>query len=186
MEEQRSTDGAQASLPAEDGGTESAAPPMRSETAALPHCRQDADAPGTFAAFTSGGLWRYSADCLVLGVTGGFVLFAWRALAESPAAGLSAGIAYAVACAWLALNFSALALLLLAITARKKASRWFIFALACAKLPASYLLLFWLYTGGVFAPVYLTAGVASLPAVLVWRGLADARAGRDKRERKVN
>ncbi len=142
-------------------------------------------APSPFAAFTSGGLWRYSVDCLLLGLAGGVVIACWRALAGSLAGGLSAGLAYAVACAWLALNFSALALLLLALTAPRRVSRWFIFALACAKLPLSYLLLFWLFTGSALAPVYLMAGIASLPVVLVCRGIADARAGRDKPERKV-
>lgn len=197
-EEKHHKAGAQASLPADNGGQGRAALredagrgcPPETGSARVPAGEQrlpeTAALPSAFAAFTSGGLWRYSADCLWLGLAGGVILGAWLALAQSPAAGLGAGLAYAVACAWLALNFSALALLLLAITAPKRPSRWFIFALACAKLPISYLLLFWLFTGSSLAPVYLVAGIASLPVVLVCRGIADARVGRDKPERKVN
>jgi hypothetical protein len=132
-----------------------------------------------FAPFTS-GLWLYARDCLLLGLAGGLGLGVGVSGAQGASVGLLAGLAFFVACAWLALNFSALALLLLAITATERPSRWFIFALACAKLPLSYLLLFWLFTGGAFAPGYLVAGIACLPAVLVFRGVAGARERRDK------
>jgi hypothetical protein len=135
--------------------------------------------PPAFAPFTS-GLWLYSRDCLLLGLAGGLGLGVVAGAVQGASAGLLAGLAFGLACAWWALNFSALALLLLATTATERPNRWFIFALACAKLPLSYLLLFWLFTGGVFEPVYLAAGIASLPAVLVVRGLASARERQDK------
>lgn len=135
--------------------------------------------PPAFAPFT-GGLWLYARDCLLLGLAGGTGFGVGLGLAQGASIGLSAGASYCAACAWLAFNFSALALLLLAISAPERPSRWFIFALACAKLPASYLLLFWLFTGGVFMPVYLVAGMVSLPVVLVVRGMASARNWQDK------
>jgi hypothetical protein len=81
------------------------------------------------------------------------------------------GFSVAAACLWLALNFSALAWLLAAATSPKRASRLFLFTLACAKIPASYFILYWLYRMEYLEPVGLTIGLSSLPVVILFRGL---------------
>jgi len=78
-------------------------------------------------------------------------------------------------CAWAVLNFTLLALLLVSLSSRKKANRLFTFVLACAKIPASYYLLYWLYRAEYLEPVSLTAGITLLPVVLLFRGLLYAR-----------
>jgi hypothetical protein len=125
----------------------------------------------TLAAFRL-QLWQVPRDCLALGFTG--------AVATGVFAGIAQASAFLIACGWLALNFTALALLLLAVSGEKRPGRLFILFLACVKLPASYLLLFWLYACGVFPVIWLTAGICSLPVVLVIRGIYWARAGQDK------
>ncbi len=111
---------------------------------------------------------RIVLDFAVLAFGGGIL--------TAPFFGAGIAFSFCAACLWLGLNFAALAWLLSAIAGPLKASRWFIFAVACAKIPLSYLILFWLYRLDYMDPVGLTAGLAMLPAVLVFRGLAGWRA----------
>lgn len=78
-------------------------------------------------------------------------------------------------CAWAVLNFVLLAWLVVSLSAPKRVNRLFTFMLACAKIPASYYLLYWLYRAEYLEPVSLTAGIALLPVVLLFRGLQFAR-----------
>ena len=73
-----------------------------------------------------------------------------------------------------------LAWLLGAATGPTRAPRWFVFALACAKIPASYLILFWLFGLDYLDPMGLATGLAMLPAVLLFRGLAVWRESESK------
>ena len=102
-------------------------------------------------------------DFIVLGVAGGVlgsVLF-----------GMGIGFSFLAACLWLALNFTALAWLLGAAVSGERHPRWFILALVCAKIPASYLILYWLYRAEYLEPLGLSAGLAALPVVLLFRAL---------------
>ncbi len=78
-------------------------------------------------------------------------------------------------CIWASLNFYLLALLVVSLAARNRGNRLFIFVLACAKIPASYYLLYWLFRTEYLEPVGLTAGITLLPVVLLFRGLLQAR-----------
>lgn len=91
--------------------------------------------------------------------------------------GSGTGFSFAAACLWLALNFCLLAWLLGAIATRGRSPRLFIAAVACAKIPLSYLILYWLFRLDYMEPVGLSAGLASLPAVLLFRGLLLRGAG---------
>lgn len=102
-------------------------------------------------------------DFVVLGAAGGAI--------ASVIFGLGYGFSFLAACLWLALNFTALAWLLGALASSERPSRLFILALACAKIPASYLILFWLYRAEYLEPLGLSAGLAVLPVVLLFRGL---------------
>ena len=102
-------------------------------------------------------------DFAVVAAGGGVVL--------SPFLGLGFGFSFAVACLWLALNFSALAWGIGALTSGQRVSRLFIFAVVCAKIPVSYLILFWMYRADYLEPVGLTVGLSTLPVVLFVRGL---------------
>ena len=95
--------------------------------------------------------------------------------------GLGFGFAFCAANLWLGLNFALLAWLLGAATGPQPAPRWFVFALACAKIPVSYLILFWLFGLDYLDPMGLATGLAMLPAVLVFRGLANWRETESKR-----
>lgn len=94
-------------------------------------------------------------------------------LALYPGEGL--GFSVAAGGVWAALNFFLLALLVVSISGQNRPSRLFIFMLACAKIPASYYLLYWLYRAEYLEPVGLTAGITLLPVVLLFRGLILAR-----------
>jgi hypothetical protein len=111
---------------------------------------------------------RIVLDFAVLAFSGGIL--------SLPFFGQGIAFSFCAGCLWLGLNFAALAWLLSAVAGPLKASRWFIFAVACAKIPLSYLILFWLYRLDYLEPVGLTAGLAMLPAVLIFRGLAEWRA----------
>ena len=102
-------------------------------------------------------------DLVFLGLGGGIIV---GILAEEPA-----GFSLAAACLWLALNFAALSWLICALVTPQRVSRLFIFGLACAKIPASYLILYWLCRAEYLAPVWLAVGFASLPVVLLYRGI---------------
>lgn len=95
--------------------------------------------------------------------------------------GMGFGFSFCAANLWLGLNFAALAWLLGAATGPQHAPRWFVFALACAKIPVSYLILFWLFGLDYLAPMGLATGLAMLPAVLVFRGLSGWRETESKR-----
>jgi hypothetical protein len=97
--------------------------------------------------------------------------------------GSGIGFSFAAASLWLALNFCLLAWLLGAIATRGRTSRLFIAAVACAKIPLSYLILYWLFRLDYMEPVGLSAGLASLPAVLLFRGLLLRGAGGPARSR---
>ena len=86
-------------------------------------------------------------------------------------AGEGAGFSLLAACLWLALNFTALAWLMGALTSGQRFSKLFIFTLACAKIPASYSILYWLFTREYLEPMWLTVGIITFPAVLVFRGI---------------
>lgn len=110
---------------------------------------------------------RVVLDFAVLGFGGGILIL--------PFFGNAIAFSFCAGCLWLGLNFAALAWLLGALSGPRKASRWFIFAVACAKIPLSYLILFWLFRLDFLEPVGLVAGLATLPAVLIFRGLAGRR-----------
>jgi hypothetical protein len=102
-------------------------------------------------------------DLLLFGLAGGTVLeLVWRL----------EGASFACGCLWVGSNFLLLSWLLEVIAASRRHSRLFIFLLACAKILASYFVLYWLYQVDYLRPVGLTAGLTALPVVLVWRALA--------------
>jgi hypothetical protein len=73
---------------------------------------------------------------------------------------------------WVALNLLMLGWLIGAITARKRAGGCVLLLMECAKIPLAYLLLFWLCTRKFVEPMGLAAGIATLPLVILLRGLA--------------
>jgi hypothetical protein len=101
-------------------------------------------------------------DFVVAGVAGGAVFALWR--------GSAGGAGFLCACLWLALNTVLLARLLEAITVGQRAAA--AFWLACAKIPLSYLVLYWLFQARFLDTWGLTAGILSLPVVLGFRGIA--------------
>ena len=94
------------------------------------------------------------------GVAGGLVF----GIARSEAA----GVGFLSACLWLALNTVLLARLLEAVTVGKRPGLAWL--LACAKIPLSYLILYWLFQVDYLDAWGLTAGILTLPVVLGWRG----------------
>ena len=107
-------------------------------------------------------------DLIVIGLAGG--------LLAVPVFGLRQGLSFCLGCFWVALNFFLLAWLLSLILSPRRVSRLFILLIACAKIPASYVLLWWFYQIDYLEPVGVTVGLAVLPVVLLYRGLAIARA----------
>ena len=85
----------------------------------------------------------------------------------------SEGLALSVLCGavWMATNFLALGWLLILALSRKQGPRLFIFPVACAKLPASYFLLWCLIRADYIEPLGVAIGICLLPPVLVVRGL---------------
>jgi len=99
-----------------------------------------------------------------------------------PWLGAKAGWSFTAGGLWMALNFLLLSWLLEAVIQGKRTSKLFIFAMACAKIPASYFVLYRLYTVGYLDAIGLTAGLVLLPAVLVFRGLSRGSQERAKEE----
>ena len=116
----------------------------------------------------SGLTRKLALDFALLGIAGGVALGLWR--------GPSFGAAFALSCLWLGLNVVLLALLIAELSTPKRRRGLLAFSLACAKLPAAYLLLFWLFTREYLDTMGLVAGLTTLPVVVVLRGLAELRA----------
>jgi hypothetical protein len=102
-------------------------------------------------------------DLVLVGFAGGVI--------AALIGGEIAGWSFMAACLWLALNFSLLAWLLGGFFGGQRPSCLFIIILVCAKIPASYFLLYWLYRADYLDVLGLTAGILVLPVVLVFRGL---------------
>lgn len=102
-------------------------------------------------------------DLVLIGLIGGLAGGLWR--------GETFGWSVLAACLWLALNFSLLAWLLGGVFSGRRPPCLFIIILACAKIPASYFLLYWLYRADYLDAWGLTAGILVLPVVLLVRGL---------------
>ena len=79
-----------------------------------------------------------------------------------------AGAGFLCACLWLALNTLLLSRLLETITVGKQPGTALL--LACAKLPLSYLILYWLFQVDYLDSLGLTVGILTLPVVLGLRG----------------
>jgi hypothetical protein len=103
-------------------------------------------------------------DLVLIGLLGALPAGLWR--------GESTGWSFLAACLWVALNFSLLAWLLNAAFSGRRPSCLFVITLVCAKIPASYFLLYWLYRADYLDALGLTAGILVLPVVLLYRGLA--------------
>lgn len=116
---------------------------------------------------------RVVLDLLLLGLAGGLIAGIWR--------GETVGWSLLAGCLWMALNFTLLAWLLGGFMGSGRPSCLFIFVMACAKIPAAYLLLYWLYRADYLDALGLTAGLLVFPLVLVYRGLAQGRQGEDRR-----
>jgi hypothetical protein len=84
------------------------------------------------------------------------------------------GVSFTIACLWVALNFVLLGWLLGAATAPGGSGRLFLLLLMCAKIPAAYLLLYWLFSRSYLEAGGLVAGLTTLPVVILYRGLAGA------------
>lgn len=92
------------------------------------------------------------------------------------------GLSFLCGCLWVALNFSLLSWLIeAALSDAHGRSQLFIFLLACAKIPASYFVLYWLYSVEYLEPVGLSIGLAALPVALVFRALAMRAGGEEGR-----
>lgn len=115
-------------------------------------------------------------DMLLLGVAGGIVAGIWR--------GETTGWSFLAACLWMALNFGLLSWLLSGFMAGRRPSCLFIFIMACAKIPAAYFLLYWLYRVDYLNALGLTAGLLVFPLVLVYRGLARGRQGKARQAKE--
>jgi hypothetical protein len=90
--------------------------------------------------------------------------------------GEGAAYGFLAACLWLALNSILLGWFIGALTAPNSPNKLLVFILACAKIPAAYLLLLWLFSLSYLEPFGLAAGLTTLPLVLLFRGLASRRA----------
>jgi len=106
---------------------------------------------------------RVAIDLVVVSAVGGIITWPWL--------GAGIGWSFAAGCLWTALNLLLLSWLLEAIVQRAKVSKLFILVMACAKIPASYFVLFRLYTVGYLDVTGLTAGIVILPVTLIFRGL---------------
>jgi hypothetical protein len=109
---------------------------------------------------------------LIAAVTLGFVF------------GSEFGFSLFCACLWGALNIMLLAWLLSAVkpaqSPAERPPRWFIFILVCAKIPASYFILFWIFTRDYLSPAGLAAGLTTLPVVLFIYGLRSAKSNNEE------
>lgn len=111
-------------------------------------------------------------DFVLLGLAGGLILALWR--------DVSWGVSFAAACLWLGLNTAILSWLLGAMMAPGRPKRLFVFMVACAKIPAAYLLLYWLFSRDFLEPIGLAAGVATLPVVILAQGLLSLYSSRSR------
>ena len=82
-------------------------------------------------------------------------------------------LAFSLLCGalWAAANLLALSWLLYLVVQGKRSRRLFIFPIACAKLPASYFLLWWLIRVDYTEPLGVAIGICLMPPVLLARGL---------------
>lgn len=103
-------------------------------------------------------------DAALLGLGG--CLLGWLLFSEI------IGWSFLAGCLWMALNLILMGWLIGALTAAKRPGGLTILLLECAKIPAAYLLLYWLCTRKFFEPIGLVAGLATLPVVILLRGLA--------------
>jgi hypothetical protein len=86
--------------------------------------------------------------------------------------GEQAGFSFAAGCLWLGLNTVLLGMLIIAATSPRRPGKVALLALLCAKIPLAYILLLWLMSRAFIAPAGIIAALATLPVVIVWRGLA--------------
>lgn len=118
-------------------------------------------------------------DMALLACVGGAI--GWAACSSR------SGLSFTCGCLWVALNFLLLACLVEVLTGPRRASRLFIFTLACAKIPASYCVLYWLFAVDYLEPVGLSIGLAGLPVALVFRALVPHAGGAgDKSHRALS
>jgi hypothetical protein len=82
------------------------------------------------------------------------------------------GWSFLAGCLWMGLNLLMLGWLIGALVSRKRAGGHVLLLMECAKIPLAYLLLFWLCTRKFVEPMGLAAGIATLPLVILLRGLA--------------
>jgi hypothetical protein len=82
------------------------------------------------------------------------------------------GVSFLAALIWLALNTVLLARLLEVVMLGGRNGAGVGLLLGCAKIPASYAILYWLYQVPYLDRWGLTVGVLCLPVVLVARGIA--------------
>jgi hypothetical protein len=107
-------------------------------------------------------------DYALLAVVAGLGFGFWR--------GEAFGASVAAGCLWLALNMALLGWVMGAVLQPAGSSRLLVFALACAKIPAAYLLLYWLFSLDCLEPMGLAAGLAMLPVAIVFSGLRNLAA----------
>jgi hypothetical protein len=106
-------------------------------------------------------------DFAVLGLAGGVLAI--------PLFGEGIAWSFAAGCLWLGLNFALLGLLVRQLGPGVRPNRLFKLSIACAKLPAAYLLLLWLFSREFMETLGLVAALVTLPGVLVFRGLRESR-----------
>ncbi len=108
---------------------------------------------------------RVVRDLALLGLIGGISLsFAWSE---------AAGSSFLLACLWAASNLALLSLFISSLIAQKSPGKLLVFILVCAKIPASYLILYWLLAADFTDVNGLVAGLVAFPVVLIVRGLLD-------------
>ena len=107
---------------------------------------------------------RVTRDVVIVAAAGGLVGLVFSGLP----------LAFSIICGalWMAANFLVLAWLLQLAYSGKQVPRLFIFPVVCAKLPASYFLLWWLIRADYLEPLGTAIGICILPPVLVFRGLS--------------
>jgi hypothetical protein len=104
-------------------------------------------------------------DLALLGLAGALIGGIWL--------GEASGTSFLLACLWAASNLALLSLFISTMIAQKTPARLLVFILVCAKIPASYLILYWLLSADFTDMTGLVAGLVAFPAVLIVRGLLD-------------
>lgn len=104
-------------------------------------------------------------DLALLGLGGAIIAGIWL--------GEATGSSFLLACLWAASNLAVLSLFISTIIAQKSPAGLLVFILVCAKIPASYLILYWLLSADFTDMTGLVAGLVAFPAVLIVRGLLD-------------